>query len=54
VRNKEVSHEVKGDRNILETITRRAKWTGCILRRNCLLKHLIEGKIEGRIQVMGS
>jgi hypothetical protein len=23
------------------------------LYRNCLLKHIIEGKIEGRIQVMG-
>jgi hypothetical protein len=24
-----------------------------ILRRNCLLKHVIEGKIEGRIDVTG-
>ena len=24
-----------------------------ILRRNCLLKHAIEGKIEGRIDVTG-
>jgi hypothetical protein len=24
------------------------KWIGHILRRNCLLKHVIEGKIEGR------
>jgi hypothetical protein len=23
------------------------------LRRNCLLKHFIEGKIEGRIEVKG-
>jgi hypothetical protein len=23
------------------------------LRRNCLLKHVIEGKIKGRIEVMG-
>jgi hypothetical protein len=23
------------------------------LRRNCLLKHVIEGKIEGRIEVIG-
>jgi len=23
-----------------------AKWTGYILRRDCLLKHVIEGKIE--------
>ena len=26
---------------------------GHILHWNCLLKHVIEGKIEGRIQVMG-
>jgi len=24
-----------------------------VLRRNCLLKHVIEGKIEGRIEVTG-
>ena len=24
-----------------------------MLRRNCLLKHVIEGKIEGRIEVTG-
>jgi hypothetical protein len=26
-------------------------WIGYILRRNCLLQHIIEGKIEGRIKV---
>jgi hypothetical protein len=37
-------------RNILNTIKRRkANWIGHILRRNCLLKHVIEGKLEGRI-----
>jgi hypothetical protein len=30
-----------------------ANWTGHILRRNCLLKHVIEGKIEGRIKMTG-
>jgi hypothetical protein len=30
-----------------------ANWIGNILRRNCFLKHLIEGKIEGRIKVTG-
>jgi hypothetical protein len=25
----------------------------CPLRRNCLLKHVIEGNIEGRIEVTG-
>jgi hypothetical protein len=29
----------------------RATWIGHILRRNCLLKHVIEGKIEERIEV---
>jgi hypothetical protein len=54
VRNEEVLHRVKEDRNILHTIKRRnSKWIGDILRRNCLLKHVIEGKLEGRIQKMG-
>jgi hypothetical protein len=26
-------------------------WIGHILRRNCLLKHVIEGKLEGRIEM---
>ena len=32
---------------------RRVKWISYILRRNCILKHVIEGKIEGRIEVTG-
>jgi hypothetical protein len=28
-----------------------ANWIGHILRRNCLLKQVIEGKIKGRIEV---
>jgi hypothetical protein len=54
VRSEEVLHGVKEDRNILHTIKRsKAKWIGHILRRNCLLKHVIEGKIEGRAGVTG-
>jgi hypothetical protein len=54
VRN-EVLHRVKEERNIVHTIKRRkANWIGHILCRKCLLKHVIEGKIEGRIEVMGS
>jgi hypothetical protein len=34
-------------------IVYKANWIGHILRRNCLLKHVIEGKLEGRIQVTG-
>jgi hypothetical protein len=49
VRNEEVLHADK-ERNILHTIKRRkANWTGHILRRNCLLKHGIEGETEERI-----
>jgi hypothetical protein len=33
--------------------TKKANWIGHILRRNCLLKHVIEGKIDGKIQVTG-
>jgi hypothetical protein len=54
VRNEEVLHRFKEERNILHTIKRRkANWIGHILRRNCLLKHVIEGKLEGKIEVMG-
>jgi hypothetical protein len=36
------------ERNILHTIRRRkTNWTGHVLRRNYLLKHIIEGKIRG-------
>ena len=31
---------------------RKGNWTGHILRRNCLLKHVIQEKIEGSIEVM--
>ena len=45
---------VKGERNILQTITRRkANWIGHILCSNFLLNHVIEGKIEGRIEGTG-
>jgi hypothetical protein len=54
VKNEEVLHTVKEERNILHTIKRRkANCIGHMLHRNCLLKHIIEGKIEGRIQVTG-
>jgi hypothetical protein len=45
---------IKEERNVLNTIKRKkAKWLLHILRRNCLLKHVIEGEIEGRIEVTG-
>jgi len=40
-------HRVKEGRNILRAVKRRkANWIGYILRGNCLLKHVTEGKIE--------
>jgi hypothetical protein len=40
--------------NILHTIKwRKGNWIGHILRRNCFLKHVIEGKLEGKIKVTG-
>jgi hypothetical protein len=52
VRNEEVLHRLKEERNIVHAIKRRkANWIGHILRRNCLLKHVIEGKLEGRIEM---
>jgi hypothetical protein len=54
VRNEEVLHRVKEERNVLHiTKTRKANWIGHILRRNCLLKHVIEEKLEGRIRNEG-
>jgi hypothetical protein len=45
----EVLQRVKEERNILQTIKRRkANWLGHVLRRNCLLKQVIEGRIEAR------
>jgi hypothetical protein len=32
---------------------RKANWIGHILRRNCLLKHVTEGMLEGRIEMTG-
>jgi len=54
VRNEEVLLRVKEQRNILHKIRkRRANWIGHILRRNCLLQRVIEGKIKGGIEVTG-
>jgi len=43
---------VNEQRNILQEIRKRkANWLGHILRRNCLLKRVIEGKIRGEMEV---
>ena len=49
VRNEEVLLRVKEQRNILHEIRKRkSNWIGHILRRNCLLQRVIEGKIEDK------
>jgi hypothetical protein len=54
VRNEEVLLRVKEHRNILHEISKRqANWIGHVLRRNCLLKQVIEGKINGGLEVKG-
>jgi hypothetical protein len=45
---------VKEQRNILHEIRKRkANWIGHILRRNCILQRVIEGKIQGWIELTG-
>ena len=53
VRNEEVLLGVNEQRNILHEIRKRkANWIGHILRRNYLLKQVIEGKIKGEMEVI--
>jgi hypothetical protein len=52
VRNEEVLLTVNEQRNILHEIRKRnVNWIGHILRRNCLLKKVIEEKIKGEMEV---
>jgi hypothetical protein len=54
VRNEDVLLRVKEQRNILYKIRKRkANWIGHILRRNCLRQQVIEGKIQGGLEVTG-
>ena len=54
MRNEEVFLRVKERSNTLYEISKwRANWIGYILRRNCLLQRVIEGKIKGGIEVTG-
>jgi hypothetical protein len=45
------SCEGQGGKECPTNNKRKTNWIGHILRRNCLLKHVIEGKIAGRIEV---
>jgi hypothetical protein len=52
VRKEEVLLRVNEQRYILYEIRKRkANWIGHILRRNCLLKQVIEGKMKGEMEV---
>jgi hypothetical protein len=52
VRNEDVLLRVNEQRNILHEIRKRkTNWIGHILRRNCLLKQVIDRKIKGAIEV---
>ena len=54
MRNEEVLPTVMEEREILYTVGgRKVNWVGHMLRWNWLLKHVTEGKIEGRIEVTG-
>jgi hypothetical protein len=54
VSNEELLLRVKEQRNILHEISKRkSNWIGHILRRNCLLQQVVEGKIKGGIEVTG-
>jgi len=54
VRSEEVLLRVKEHRNILHEIPKlKANWIGHILRRNCLLQRVIQGKIQRGIEVTG-
>jgi len=47
VNNEEVLYRVEEERNTIHTLEiRKANCIGHILRANCFLKHVIEGKIE--------
>ena len=54
VRNEDVLLRVKEQRNILHEIhKRKVTWIGHILRRNCLLQRVTEGKMHRGIEVTG-
>jgi len=53
VRNEEVLDSVKDEKHILHTTKRRTgNWIGDMLR-NCILKHVVEGKMETKIEMTG-
>ena len=54
VRNEEVLLRVNEQRNVLHEIRKqKTNWIGHILHKNCLLKQVIEGNIQGEMEVTG-
>jgi hypothetical protein len=54
VKVEEVLYGTKEESSILHTINRRkGTWIVHILRNNCLLRHVIEGKIDEMVEVTG-
>jgi len=54
LRNEELLRRIKEERNISHTMKRsKVNWIGHIWRTICLLQHVIEGKIKGRIEMTG-
>jgi hypothetical protein len=52
VRNEVVLRGGKEERNIIYTVqSRKANWIGQVLRKNCFLRQVTEGKIEGGIEL---
>ena len=50
----EVLQRVEEERNIVQTVKRRkVNLIGDMLCGNGLLKHFVEGKLEGRVEVTG-
>jgi len=50
---KSILHIICSEQCSNKICKRKANWTGHILRRNCLLQRVTEGKIQGGIEVTG-
>jgi hypothetical protein len=53
VRNEGILQTVEEDKYKPQEEGRKANWIGHILHRNCFLQHVLERKIEGRIELTG-
>jgi hypothetical protein len=55
VRNEKSIRKVKEARNTLQTTKKReANWIGHFLRTHCLVRHIVEEKVEGKAEVRGT